>query len=200
MARNLNPKKRERYLRSALKLFAANGLQNTSTAAIAAESGTAAGTLFLYFPTKQDLINELVLEIAQQQSSYIISQLTPTLSAKETFHAIWVGSIQWFQANLDAYRYTRQVRDPGLVPESVVQESESYFGYYYAAIQKGLTEQAIKSYPIELIGTFLYQGIVAVMDLSSSNRDPIQGADYIEDGFNIFWEGIKVEREHQAGE
>ena len=55
MVRELSSEKRNNFMSSALKLFVANGVQHTSTAEIAKEAGTAAGTLFLYFPTKQDL-------------------------------------------------------------------------------------------------------------------------------------------------
>ena len=192
MSRNLSPEKRARYLESALKLFVANGVKNTSTAAIAKDAGTAAGTLFLYFPTKQDLIHELVLEIARQQSDYIKSLQTSSLPARETFRTIWFGSFQWFLDNMVSYQYIRQVRDSGLIAEEVVQESEQYLDYYYAAIQKGLAEGAIKTYPLELIGTFLYQGIVAVMNLVSSGTEPDQQTTYIQHGFDIFWDGIKT--------
>ena len=192
MVRDLDPEKRIRYLDTALRLFAANGVKNTSTAAIAKEAGTASGTLFIYFPTKQDLIHELVLEIARQQSDYVNPLLTASLNAKETFRTIWEGSIQWFLDNLDAYHYIRQVRDPGLIAEEVVRESEQYLDYYYQAIQQGLKEGAVKPYPVELIGTFLYQGIVSVMTLVSSGGDPSQHQVYIRDGFDIFWNGVKI--------
>jgi AcrR family transcriptional regulator len=192
MARTLSPEKRSRYLLSALKLFVANGVKKTSTAAIAEEAGTAAGTLFLYFPTKQDLIHELVLDIAHQQSDYIKTSLAPSLPAKETFHKIWSGSIQWFLDNMDSYHYIRQVRDSGLIAEDVISESKQYLDYYYTAIQKGLQEGAIKTYPLELVGTFLYQGIVAVMNLVSSGINPDQHTTYIQNGFDIFWDGIKT--------
>ena len=193
MARNLSPEKRSRYLQSALNLFVANGITNTSTGAIAKDAGTAAGTLFLYFPTKEDLIHELVLDIAHQQSDYIYSLLASSLPARETFHTIWGGSIQWFFDNMDSYFYIRQVRDSGLIAEEVVRESEQYLSYYFDAIQKGLEEGAIKTYPLDLIGTFLYQGIVAVMNLLSSGANPGQDQVYIQNGFDIFWNGIKTE-------
>ena len=82
MIRKPSPEKRAQYLRAALKLFVANGVQNTSTAAIAKQAGTAAGTLFLYFPTKQDLINELVMDIVRAQSETIKAALTPALSVQ----------------------------------------------------------------------------------------------------------------------
>ena len=193
MARKLSPEKRTQFLESALKLFVANGVKNTSTAAIAKDAGTAAGTFFLYFPTKGDLINELVLEIGRQQSEYIKSLLTSSLSVRDNFHTIWDGSVRWFLDNMEAYKYIRQVRDSGLIAEEVVRKSEKFFEYYYDAIQLGLEEKSIKPYPIELIGSMLYQDIVAVMNLVMAVSDPKKQEEYIQIGFDIFWDGIKVD-------
>jgi AcrR family transcriptional regulator len=192
MSRKLSPEKREQYLNSALNLFVANGVKNTSTAAIAKDAGTATGTFFLYFPTKQDLINELVLQIGGQQSKYIESLLTSSLSVWETFLTIWYGSIRWFLENRDSYQYFRQVRDSGLITEEIIHESERFFEYYYDAIQRGQSEETIKPYPVELIGGMLYQNIVAVMNLITAVQDPQQQEDYIQLGFGIFWDGIKA--------
>lgn len=193
MPRKLSSEKRQQFLDSALKLFVANGVKNTSTAAIAKDAGTASGTFFLYFPTKQDLINELIMQIGRQQSEYINSLLTRNLSAWETFLTIWYGSIRWFQENMDAYHYFRQVRDSGLIEDEVIQESEQFFTYYYQAIQRGLAEGAIKPYPVELIGGMLYQDIVAVMNLLTAETDPEGKENLIQLGFGIFWDGIKAE-------
>jgi len=191
MIRKLSPEKRDRFLSSALKLFVTNGVQNTSTAAIAKEAGTAAGTLFLYFPTKQDLIDELVLNIGREQSETIKSMLEPSLASRETFFMIWDGSIRWFLGNMKAYKYIQQVRDSGLIDNAVVQESSKFFDYYYDAIQKGLSENSIMPYPIELIGEILYRSIVAVMNLISAQSDLDKQEEYIRFGFEIFWNGIK---------
>ncbi len=193
MVRKPSPEKRAQYLSAALKLFVTNGVQNTSTAAVAKEAGTAAGTLFLYFPTKQDLINELVMEIVKAQSETIETALTPALSARDTFLAIWEGSIRWFLANMEAYQYIQQVRDSGMISDEVVQESNKYFGFYYTAIQKGLREVAIKPYPVELIGEMLYRAIVAIMNLIKVQPLEPTREEYIRSGFEIFWNGIKHE-------
>ncbi len=189
--RKLDAEKRARFLQAALKLFVANGVMHTSTAEIAREAGTASGTLFLYFPTKQDLIHELVLQISRDQSEYIRSLLKPSLSVRETFWAIWQGVIQWFWENMEAYQYVQQVRDSGLVEAAVVEESGKYLLYYYEAIQKGLAEKALRTYPIELIGTILYQDVVAVMNLMRAQADPAQREVYLQAGFEIFWNGIR---------
>lgn len=192
MIRKLDIDKRENFLNAALRLFVANGVQNTSTAAIAKEAGTASGTLFLYFATKQDLINELVLRIGQEQSNYIKTLLDSSLAARDTFFTIWNGSIRWFLENSESYEYIQQVRDTGLVEDAIVQETNKFFDYYYEAIQKGHREAAIKPYPLEVIGGFLYQDIVATMNIIRSQSDPAKQEEIIQAGFDIFWDGIRI--------
>jgi AcrR family transcriptional regulator len=192
MVRNLQPEKREAYLHAALDLFVANGVQNTSTSEIARQAGTAAGTLFLYFPTKQSLVDALALQFGQAQADNIKALLTPALTAREAFFVIWSASIAWFQDHVAAYRYIRQVRDSGMLSSCVAQESAQLFSFYYAAIQKGLAEGAIQPYPPDLIGGFLYQDIVAAMDLLLNQPEPAKQAEIIRVGFDIFWDGIKT--------
>ena len=191
MARMLSSEKREKLLASALKLFVKNGVMNTSTAEIAKEAGTAAGTLFLYFPTKQDLLDQLVLKIGKEQSEHINQLLNPSLSARETFFTIWHGTVSWFLENIEAYQYIQQVRDSGMISASAVQESNQFFGYYYNAIQKGFQEGSLKAYPLGLIGDFLYQDIVAVINHLSRQPDASLREETIQQGFEIFWDGIK---------
>ncbi len=190
MVRNLSPEKRESYLSAALKLFVSNGVQHTTTAAIAKEAGTAAGTLFLYFPTKQDLVDELTLHIGRQQADLMNTILDPSLPARQSLFTIWSGSIHWLLDHLDAYRYVQQVRDSGMISPAAVQESARFFGFYYIAIQKGLAEGSIKPYPADVIGGFLYQDIVAVMNLIQAG--PARIEETIQQGFNIFWDGIRA--------
>lgn len=191
MVRVQDQAKREKFLSTALRLFIANGVQNTSTAEIAKEAGTAAGTLFLYFPTKQALVSELLLNIAREQSNAVHAVLEETMTAREIFAAIWSSTIRWFQENPDAYQYLLQVRDSGMVAETVVQESGKFFDYYFLAIQKGLSEGSIQPYPPELIGDLLYHHIVVVMNLLRRQPDAGKHAEYIHLGFDIFWNGIK---------
>jgi AcrR family transcriptional regulator len=191
MVRKPSPDKRNQLLDAALRLFVAHGVQQTTTAAIAAEAGMAAGTLFLYFPTKQDLVNQLTLEIGRQQSEFINSLLDPARPARETFLTIWNGSLRWFLDHMDAYKFFEQVRAANLVDEATIRASEAFLSYYFLAIQKGLAEGCLKPVPVEMIGEMLHQGLVAVLNLVDRQPDRAQWQEYIQSGFAIFWDGIK---------
>ncbi len=192
MARTLSPERREKFLNAALALFVDKGVQATTTAEIAQAAGTAAGTLFLYFPTKQDLVNALALQFSKAQTERIHSLIDPASPARETFAAIWRGSVSWFVEHPQAFRYILQVRDSGMISEEVVAESNRLFGFYYAAIQKGLQEGSIQAYPVDLIGGFLYQGVVAMTQYLLTQADVDRREQTFMLGFDIFWNGICV--------
>src|SRR6476661_8768456 len=59
--------KRAALLAAALRRIARTGLHDTPTAAVAREAGVAVGTLYLYFPSKEALINALYLQLVEEQ-------------------------------------------------------------------------------------------------------------------------------------
>lgn len=191
MVRTPDPDKKTRILKTALALFAEKGFLNIRTGDIARAAGIAAGTLFLYFPTKQDLLDEVVLQIGAEQSAAIQKLLSPTLTAKERFWVVWSGTLAWFQENMDAYLYLQQVRDTGVISEAAVQKSAAFFGFYYDTIQKGLEEGSIKPYPLGLTGDILYHDLVAVMNSIRRTPDAGEREEIIRQGFDIFWDGIR---------
>jgi AcrR family transcriptional regulator len=59
LARPKSDKKRKAILNAAVELFADKGIAHAPTSAISACAGVAEGTLFTYFKTKDELLNEL---------------------------------------------------------------------------------------------------------------------------------------------
>jgi AcrR family transcriptional regulator len=199
MVRKLSTEKRNSLLRAALKLFVEKGIQNTSTAEIAQEAGTAAGTLFIYFPTKQDLVDELALKVSKELSDNITARLDPSLSARDSFLVIWNEVLHWFLSDVEAYQYAQQIRVPGVLSQAIVMETGKYFGFFYQAIQKGLDEGCIKPYSIDLVGGFLYQDFVAMMNYIQMQPDAGKQEESIQQGFELFWDGIRKREDGNQG-
>lgn len=72
MARPKSDNKRKAILESAMELFAVRGIAHTPTAAISASAQIAEGTLFTYFKTKDDLINELYRELRKEMDRELV--------------------------------------------------------------------------------------------------------------------------------
>lgn len=88
--------KRAALLDAALGLFGRGGLQSVPTSAIAREAGVAKGTLFVYFETKEQLINELYLEVVARQIAAVTAELDPKAQPERRFRAYWFAFARWY--------------------------------------------------------------------------------------------------------
>ncbi|MFH3448603.1 TetR/AcrR family transcriptional regulator [Klebsiella aerogenes] len=90
MARPKSEDKKQALLEAATAAFAQSGIA-ASTSAIARSAGVAEGTLFRYFATKDELLNELYLAIKMRLVQTMIAGLNPDekrpkgIQVKESF-------------------------------------------------------------------------------------------------------------------
>jgi AcrR family transcriptional regulator len=101
-SRNGVTDKRAALLKAATELIARNGLQSVSTAAIARKAGVAKGTLFVYFETKEQLVNELYVEIVAELVGACKANMGPADSPQERLRAYWFGFAKWYFDHRDA--------------------------------------------------------------------------------------------------
>jgi AcrR family transcriptional regulator len=72
LARPKSDSKRRAILESSMDLFADRGIGHTPTSAISAAAGVAEGTLFTYFKTKDELLNELYRELRKEMDQEML--------------------------------------------------------------------------------------------------------------------------------
>lgn len=87
--------KREALLDAALDVIAREGLDRVTTAAIADQAGVAKGTLFVYFETKKELVNELYLELVGRYVETVTGAVDPSSSSEDRLRAYWFALAEW---------------------------------------------------------------------------------------------------------
>src|SRR5271170_125 len=88
MARPKSEDKRNAIMAAATRVIATHGL-SASTAMIAQEAGVANGSLFTYFETKADLLNQLYLELKTELASVALEGLPVEAELREQFFHVW---------------------------------------------------------------------------------------------------------------
>lgn len=78
------PNGKRQVLKSAIKLFAENGYQSTSTSSIAKECGLSEATVFKHFKNKKELLDTLVTPIVNELAPSLGEQFIEAVD-KETF-------------------------------------------------------------------------------------------------------------------
>ncbi len=109
MARPKSEDKKQALLEAATAAFAQSGIA-ASTSAIARSAGVAEGTLFRYFATKDELLNELYLAIKLRLVRTMIPGLDPDEKRpKENARNIWNSYIDWGVRNPMEHKAIRRM-------------------------------------------------------------------------------------------
>lgn len=87
------PDKKQAILRAASRLFAERGFERTTTKLIAREAGVAEGTIFLYFPTKRDILIALLEKLVLQSLKHTLIEVEG-MSDRDVVYNIILGRLR----------------------------------------------------------------------------------------------------------
>jgi TetR/AcrR family transcriptional regulator, repressor of fatR-cypB operon len=154
--------KRGAILSAALRLIARSGLHNTPMSAIARDAGVAAGTLYIYFRSKEELINGLYLELVRDRMEAITRAHAPDLPVSEQLWRAWSSFAHWHLEHRDASNFIQQCESSGILSEETLALRSdlelSGRENYAAAVDEGL----IREMPIQVFHA-LFSGPILVL-------------------------------------
>ena len=96
--------KRAGILQAALAVFEAKGYYGATMADIAAEAGTATGTLYNFFGSKDELFHTLLEQKASEFFAYLHEQVDPIPLAVDKIAAMVVALVAFFEENREFLR------------------------------------------------------------------------------------------------
>lgn len=186
MARPLSEDKRQMILAAATRLFAKEGV-SASTARIAKEAGVAEGTVFIYFPTKDDLLNQLYLELKSQLRLAYANVLAST-DLRQSLWQFWAAYVGWGLAKpVERQAMANLHLSNRISGQTRTLAAEGFKDVHGLLIQAqalgGLREQ-----PIAFVGALMMAMAEASIDLISGDRELHETTSA--DGFSAFWRAI----------
>lgn len=187
MARPLSEEKREAILTAAVDLVAAQGT-GAPTAKIAKEAGFAEGTLFTYFATKDDLLNELFLEIEAELAAALLDDYPADGSPYERTRHIWSRLIDWGVANPAKRKTIRQLKVSDRVSEASRCRASGLFEEIVGRLEGNLAGHVSTEYEPAYVSAIL--DTLAETTLEFIMRHPEKREHYKRTGFDAFWRGI----------
>src|SRR4051812_46570140 len=94
MARPRSDEKRSAIMSAAIRVIAAQGL-GAPTATIAKEAGVSNGSLFTYFATKADLLNQLYIELKLEMAAAGLDGLPTASDIRTQALHMWSHWLRW---------------------------------------------------------------------------------------------------------
>ncbi len=95
MAKPKDEIKEQLIYQTALKIILKDGFTGLKMSRLAKESGVATGTLYIYFNTKEQLINKLFIRLKEKHQTYTLLGITPDTPFFQNFKQAWYNVMQY---------------------------------------------------------------------------------------------------------
>jgi AcrR family transcriptional regulator len=182
-------------LQAAYRVFAERGFEQATMDEIAKTAGVAKGTLYLYYPSKQDIYSAALHRIAVDVAARTTAALDSAPGIEEKLHGFIATRLRYFEEHRDFLRIYDQEFGRSLCRhgQKVRQTEDLYLEQVKAldhALQAAVRRRAIRPLRTEATAFAIFditRGL-ATQRLRGAARGPIE--DDIAFAFELTWKGI----------
>lgn len=180
--------KRTRLLEAALQLFVEFGFHNTPTSKIAKQAGIANGTLFYFFPTKDDLVKALYTDIKSRMTAHISERIRDEKSLREIMKGYYTASLFWAQEYRTEFRFMEQFNSSPYLNKIAEEEIRRNLEPVQQLLQQGIQEQVLKPLDVDLILTLVSGHIFGLNKYLLDKELPVpEQTRVIDKSFTLLW-------------
>lgn len=186
VARPLSEQKREAILAAAAELVASVGT-GASTASIAKSARVSEGTLFTYFATKDELLNQLFVDIETDLAETVLAAPSGGATPRDRVRHIWDCLVEWGIANPTWRKALRQLKVSDRISDESRKRCDALFGESRGMMERSLAGHVDPKRSAFYIGAVLMGLADVTIDAiaaSPKSREHLKRA-----GFDLFWKG-----------
>lgn len=148
-------KKITQIFQAALKLVAKKGLSGMTMGDISKEAGIATGTLYVYFNSKDELINALFAACRESSVQVSFKGYQPHTPYKPGFRHIWLNILRYKLQNFEETVFMEQCYHSPFITADTREKAQQLSAPFYQLIERGKKEQLIKNIDTGLLITFM---------------------------------------------
>jgi len=149
-----SPDKREAILAAALRLIARLGLHAAPMSAVAREAGVAAGTLYLYFPSKEAMINALYLEVLAHRHRSMAADAEGARGdgaiGRAGLWAFWHGLARWHLDHPDGSSFLLQCKASAILTDETREAERRMDADGLANFEQAVAGGRLRDLPLQV--------------------------------------------------
>jgi len=188
MARPRSEAKREALLAAAVSALAEKG-GVISTGDIASRADVADGTLYVYFESKDGLLNTLYLELKASQRAYLTAALEGATSTEEKIKRLWHGLVKWSVTRPQDHAALMALGASGrLMPHTLAAGNEAY-AELYEIVRHGMEEGVLRLQPLDFLGGIMLA--LAELTIRRASEAPEKSKDLTKLGWQATWNALQ---------
>ncbi len=186
------PEKIEAIHNATLQLTGKIGIAGLKISDIAKEAKIAIGTLYIYFKSKEDLLNDLYKNLKNRTVDALQNnKADKDIAYKLKFKKHWFGSLKYRIEHFEEIIFMEQFYYSPFISEENKMISQKYKTYIEAILEEGKAQLLVK----DIDNSFLIQAMAGLSrEFSLSYVDNPSKIDdkFLENSFTICWDAIKI--------
>jgi len=184
-------KKRADLLNATLHLVNNHGFHAAPMSKIAKMAEMSPATIYIYFENKQDLINQLYLEMKALFSSFAFKNYNEEKCVKESFKQIWFNIANFKLNQVEESNFLSQCDNTPIIDEEIKREGLKHLQPLVDLWERGIQEGVIKKVSPYLLYAFTIYPLAFLTNSQYKNNCPLN-EEKLKDAFNIAWDSIKL--------
>lgn len=173
-----------------LRLVKANGLAALNMAAIGKEAKLGMGTIYVYFKSKEDLINSLFKRLKRLNTERIYAVIKPDapfkVNMKDLFENYIKNRIDFFEEHY----FVEQCSNSHYLDAESRKLDEAAFTGVFELLNKGKAELLVKDLDNAMITAHMIGSANELVTLSMKNKLKITKS-FLNEAFSLCWDSIK---------
>jgi len=183
--------KREKILSTMLSLISTQGAHATPMSQIAKEADVATGTIYHHFNSKEDIINELHVELKKEFGAIVSESLNDELEYFEQFTILWASLYDYYLDNPLKFYFVEQISNSPLIDNKSIEKGKMHHLPMLNFIRKGMSQGLLREQDTVLSSSLVYGNILTVVQLTLNNQIEVDHK-ILKDAIESSWRSIKA--------
>ena len=174
-----------------LRLVKENGLAGITMSEIAREAKIATGTLYIYFDSKEVLINDLFTLCRKSSADIYFKGYDPSQPFVQGLKTIWYNLLEFRMEHFKESVFMDQCYHSPYITETTKELTKKLIQPLYKLIERGKEEKKLKNLDAFMLLVFMVSGINEFVKHSVYSERKITKSSK-EELFHLMWDGIKA--------
>lgn len=184
-----DPKKRKAIYDAALEIILAEGFSGMKMSAVAKKAEVATGTLYIYFESKQTLINQLYRHLKKKSTEEYIKGYSEDMTFADGFELIWFNYLERSLKRPEEAAFLEQYYRSPYLDEKIMMEVDDLLRPIFSLLEKGKEEGIVRETATELLVAQLSGALNEIVQWHFKGSLELN-EENIEAAYDIAWKSV----------
>lgn len=183
--------KKNNLVQATIELVNNNGFHATPISKIAKMANVSPATIYLYFESKQDLVNKVYLEVKEAFTAYAFETYTEDMKVVEGFEIVWKRIADFKLKECKQALFLAQCDNTPIIDEASREEGIKHLQPLLDLWERGQDEGIIKPISNYLLYAYTVSPLTFLMLTQQRGQFNIEEK-HIEQAYQAAWDSIKL--------